>query len=825
MGVIDRFRGDLRYALRHLTHRPLWTLVVVGTLALGIGANTAIFSLVDTMLFKPAAWNTQDRLVWISSFSARYGHMGSMSYPDYVAYRDRATTMSAVIASGGNAVAVGAAGAGGGRPQRALGILVSGNYFDVLGVHAALGRTFAPDEDSAPGAHPVVVLSDAFWRSHFGGDPGVINRTVAINGQPFTIIGVAPPGFTGLAYADNAEELWMPMAMQAVAIPGQPELMKAANTGWLHVVGRLRDGVSVAEADADMRVLARPLNPPGTPADREKSARVNPMRGGMTPWEQHDLGRVFGLIAIIPALVLLVACANVANVLMARDLSRRKELALRSAMGASRARLVQFLLTESLLLALLSAVAGFAVSLGMISLIARVGDVPADVIALLTPDMRALFATTALAMATTIVFGLAPALTATRFDVLPVLKDDGTTATMARGGTRMRGVLVVAQVAVSLALLITAGLFLQSLSRAMRIDPGFDPRGAVSASFDLNLQSYSAARRDAFVAQLLDRALTAPGVASAAVGTNLPLSGQSYGADVVAETKTQPAHATSTKISPRYFETLRVPLVRGRDFSAADAFDAPRVAIVNETLARRLWPGEDAIGKRLRVASANAKQLEPWREVVGVVRDTQGAYLTESAHGEYYVSLRQDPDGQLTVIARSTGNTPALALLPSIEGIVRDLDRDLPLFQAQTLDENVRHAVRLRRASASLIAVFGMLTLLLASIGVYGVAAHNVTRRTREIGIRMSLGARATDVLRLFVRESLSLSLIGVLMGLAISAAVSRILTSFLFGLTAMDALTFAAASTILCMVALAASYIPARRAAHVDPLVALRHD
>ncbi len=462
----------------------------------------------------------------------------------------------------------------------------------------------------------------------------------------------------------------------------------------------------------------------------------------------------------------------------------------------------------------------------MIALIARVGDVPADVIALLTPDMRALLATTALAIATTIVFGLAPALTATSFDVLPVLKDDGTTATLARGGTRMRGVLVVAQVAVSLALLITAGLFLQSLSRAMRIDPGFDPRGAVSASFDLNLQSYSAARRDAFVAQLLDRALAAPGVASAAVATNLPLTGRSDGAEVIAESTTRaPIHATSTKVSPRYFETLRVPLLRGRDFSAADAADAPRVAIVNETLARRLWPAEDAIGKRLRIASANAKQLEPWREVVGVVRDTQGAYLTESAHAEYYVPLRQDPDGQLTVVARSTGNTPALALLPSIEGIVRDLDRDLPLFQAQTLDENVRHAVRLRRASASLIAVFGMLTLLLASIGVYGVAAHSVSRRTREIGIRMSLGAHATDVLRLFVRESLSLSLIGVLIGLAISAAVSRILTSFLFGLTAMDALTFAAASTILCMVALAASYVPARRAAHVDPLVALRHD
>jgi predicted permease len=514
---LERIGADLRYAVRQVVRRPAWTLVVVLTLALGIGANTSIFTLVDAMLLKPATWNKTDRVVWLTSFQARTGRVGSMSYPDYVAYRDRLTTLSGVLAYGGNGLSV-----GGSRPRRVLGGLVSGNYFDVLGIPAAIGRTFAPEEDTTPGVHPVVVLSDALWREQFGADPGAVNRIVSINGRPFTIIGIAPRGFTGVARANDAEELWMPLAMRAVALQNNPELLQAPNRAWLRVAGRLRDGATVVDADAEIRVIARQLNPAGTPPDREKSARAMPMRGGLNPWEQRDFGSVFGLIAIVPALVLLVACANVANVLMARNVSRRKEFAMRRAIGASRGRLIRLLLTESVLLALLSSAAGFVVSFGLIAVIVHYGEVPADFSALLTPDTRALVATTAVAIVTTVLFGLAPALTATNFELLPALKDESATSTMASSGARLRRFFVVAQVAVSLALLIAAGLLLQSLSKAVRVDPGFEPRGAVTVSFDPALQGYTASRREAFVARLVERTTSIPGVTSAAATRKSP---------------------------------------------------------------------------------------------------------------------------------------------------------------------------------------------------------------------------------------------------------------------------------------------------------------
>ena len=808
---LERVGKDLQYAVRQVIRRPAWTLVVVSTLALGIGANTSMFTLLDAMLFKPAPWNGADQLVWIASVQGRSGGPRSVSYPDYVAYRDRATTVSGVLAYGGHALSV-----GGTRPQRVLGGLVSGNYFALLGIRPTIGRTFTPDDDAGPGAHPVAVLSDAFWKEHFGADPAAVNSIVAINGKPFTIVGIAPPGFTGITYADDPEKVWVPLAMQSVAMPATPELF---NSGWLRVAGRLRDGATVAQADAEMRVIARQLNPADTPPDRETSARVMTMRGGMSPWEQADLAPVFGLISIVPALVLLVACANVANVLMARNVSRRKEFAMRQAIGASRGRLVGQLLTESLLLALLSAAAGFAVSFGLTALIEHYGDVPADVSVLLTPGGRALIATTAVAVLTTLFFGLAPAMTATKFEVLPALKEEGATSTMASGGARLRRVFVVAQVALSLTLLIVAGLFLQSLSKAMRVDPGFDAHGVVTVTFDPDLQGYTASRRAAFVARFVELASSTPGVISAAVTSTLPLSGELNGAPVVGAPADAPAQAIFASISPKYFETLHMPLVRGRDFSETDTADAPPVAIVNETLGQRLWPAIDPIGKRLRVADST----EPWRDVIGVVRDAKYFRLTEAPRGAYYSPARQQPGSQASLVVRTAGDQSAA--LSSLTDIARDLDPDLPLFKVQTLEENMRHSVNLQRAVASLLGVFGGVTLLLAAIGIYGVAAHSVSLRTREVGIRMSLGARAMDVSRMFVREGLSLSLFGVAAGLGISAAISKLLTAFLFGLTPTDTMTFVGGSTILCLVAVVASYLPARRAARVDPLVALRHE
>jgi predicted permease len=811
---LERMGKDLRYAVRQLIRRPVWTTVVVLTLALGIAANTSIFTLIDAMLFKPAPWSQDDRLVWIASLNPRSGRVGNVSYADYLGYRDRSTTLSAVLASGGSALSVGS-----GRPQRVLGGLVSGNYFDVLGIRAALGRMFTPDEDAAPGAHPVAVLSDALWREEFGADPSVLNRTVSINGNPFSIIGIAPRDFTGLAYADDAEQLWVPLAMRDVAMPARSRRAPGNNIRWLRVAGQLRSGATVAQADAEIRVLAHQLIPPGTPPQRELSARVFPVRGGMTPWEQHDFGPIFGLLAIVPALVLLVACANVANVLMARHVSRRREFAMRRAMGASRGRLIRLLLTESLLLAFLSAVAGFGLAFGLTALIARVGNVPAEFSALVTPDTRALFAAVTIAMLTTIVFGLAPAAAATKFDVLPALKNEGLTMTAASAGTRLRRVFIVAQVAVSLALLITAGLFFQSLTKAMRVDPGFEPRGAVTVSFDPDLQGYTPSRRNALLADLVERASSLPGAISAALASSLPLSGETIGADVISESTTSPVSVMVASVSPKYFETMRLPLVRGRDFSAADKGDTPRIVIVSEALARRLWPGKDPIGQRLREADPD----QPWREVVGVVRDAKYTRLTEEPRGAYYAPVWQRAASPLSLVVRTSGDSPAV--LSMLTDIAHSLDRNLPLFRAQTLEDSIHRTVNLQRAVASLLGVFGALALILASIGVYGVVAHSVSMRTREVGIRMSLGARAADVFRMFVRESFSLAFIGVAIGLGISAATSRLLTSFLFGLRATDGITFMGGSIVLCLVAVVATYLPAHRAAHVDPVVALRHE
>jgi putative ABC transport system permease protein len=807
---VDTVSRDLRFAGRRIVQRPGRSLIVVLTLALGIGATTAMFTLVDAMLLRPAPWNAHGRVVWIVGLWGRSPMPRNFSYPDYLTYRDRATTLSGVAAEGGTAMAI-----GGRQPQRVLGALVSGNYFDVLGLRAQIGRTFAKGEDTAPDANPVVVLSDALWTAHFGADAGVIGTPVAINGKPFTIIGVAPRGFTGAAFATDPFQLWIPMAMHDTAKQADGGLLTDANR--VHVVGRLRDGVTTAEADAEARVIARQLNSSQTPVDQEKSARVLPIRGGLTPWEQESLAPMFGLVSIVPALVLLVACANAANVLIAYHTARRREFAMRRAIGASRGRLVSQLLAESLVLALLAGLAGFAASFALSTVIVHFGEVPPDFSALLVLDGRALIAATTVGVAAVVLFGLGPALTTTRLDVLPVLKDEGTTSTASRGSGRLRRIMVVAQVALSLTLLVATGLFFQSLSRALRVDPGFDPQGLATVSFDLNLQGYSPDRRAVFVERFVERASTSPGVTAVAAANILPLGGEMYSATLVSNNGASSSRASVAQVSPKYFETLGLAIVRGREFTAAEVAANAPVAIVNETVARRLWPGLDPLGQQVRADDSK----EPWREVIGVARDAKYLFLTESPLGGYYLPLPTASGG--TFVIRTSG-TPR-ALLASLTDIARELDPDLPIATAQTMDERIHRTVNLRRAVVSLLGVLGTLTLLLASVGIYGVAAHSVSMRTREVGIRISLGARATDVLLMIVRQNLSLSLVGVAIGLGISAAGAAMLASYLFGVTAGDPATFAGGALVLCLVSLVASYLPARRAARIDPVVALRYE
>jgi predicted permease len=808
---LERFCADLRHATRRVTHQPGPALVLVLTLALGIAAGTAMFSLVDALFFRPAPLGEASRLVWISGIEGRSAGLRHVSYPDYVVYRDRATRLSGVAASGGTAVAL-----GGRNPQRLLGGLVSGNYFDVIGLRAQIGRIFTAAEDAEPGARPVVVLSDATWRTHFAADPQVVGTTVAINGHAFAIVGVAPRGFTGIAFATDPEALWMPLAMQPLVMPRSPALLRDGSQKWLRVVGRLRDRVTTEEADAEIRVIARQVNSPGTPDDELRSARILPLRGGLTPWEQEDLAPMFAMIAIVPGLVLLVTCANVANVLMAHHLSRRREFAMRRALGASRGRLVRQLLAESAILALLATCVGYALSFVLSATVVHFGEVPGDVLALMVPDVRAFVAATVIAMAAVFVFALAPAVTATRLDVLPILKDESVTATAARAPARLRRLSIVAQMALSLVLLIGAGLFVQSLWRAMQVDPGFDPHGLAVVSFDLDLLGYPPGRRAAFVSQFSERASTLAAVSSIATADVLPFGGTMYSATIAAADGQSFPRATRVTVSPDYFRTLGLPILRGRAFTGTDVASNAPVAIVDETVARRLWPGGDPIGQRVQEADGR----EGSREIVGVAADTKFLFPTDSPRGAFYLPQR---DASPQFVVRTTG--PQAAVLAELSAVARSLDPNLPISQHQTMDERIRRTVRLRRAAVSLLAVLAALALALASVGIYGVAANNVSMRTREIGIRMALGARGSQVLRMIVREQLPLTLLGVIVGTALGVVASTLLASFLFGVTPTDGLTLAGAAAILGLVSIAASSLPARRASRLDPLAALRRE
>jgi putative ABC transport system permease protein len=801
---------DLRQALRRLHQQPGRSLVVVVTLAVGIGGTTAMFSLVDAMLLSPAPWDTSGRLAWVVGAAGPSLSPRRTPYDDYLEFRDRASSFRGLAAEDGTAMAVGTS-----DPQRVLGGLVSGNYFEVLGIGAFLGRMIGPADDAAPGA-PVVVLSHALWTDHFGASPGVTGARLNINGQPFTIVGVAPPAFTGSAFATNPTKLWIPLASRNVTRPPDVAATDSGQGSRVLVIGRLAEGSSVAAADAEIRVIAHSLDAGETPAARQRTTAVVALRGGLTPWEQTDLAPTFETVAIVPLLVLLVACANVANVLLAYHQGRRRELAMRRAIGASRGRLIRQLLAEALVLAGGAAIVGTGTAWLLTHLVVTLGDVPVDFADLLHLDLRALAAAIAVGGAAVVVFGLAPAIVATRFDVLPLLKDAGTSATASRGPARVRRTFVVVQVALALVLLIIAGLFLQSLSRVLQVDPGFDTRGLVVAHLDTSLLPYTPDRRAALTAHFVEQAASLPGVSAVAAADVLPLGGVRYGATLRSEGD-RSSSASLAQVSPTYFETLGLPILRGRTFTAAESAAGAPVAVVSASAARALWPATDPLGQVVRTDDPK----QPARQVVGVAGDSKWLFLDEAPTGQFYLPLPPAAADAFVVRSRERPRET----LASLKTIARNLDPDVPVTGDQTMGDRIRRSVGLRRAVVSLLGVFAAVTLLLASVGIYGVAAHGVSMRTREVGIRMALGAHAADVLRLVIRDQLRLACLGVAAGLILGAAGARLLASFLFAASPRDATVFGAGALLLIGVAAVASYIPARRAARLNPLEALRHD
>jgi predicted permease len=826
--VMQTLIQDLRYGARMLWKQPGFTLIVALTLSLGIGANGVIFSLANALLLRPLPAPKPEELaaVYTSDFSS--GDLGATSYLDYVDFRDRNRVFAGLAAyAPPQPLSLNIDG----TTERMFGEIVSGNYFSTLGLKPSHGRGFLPEEDRTPGERAVAVISHKLWQTRFGGDMATVGRSVNINGHPFTIVGVGPEKYTGMLRG-VAVDWWIPAMMMKEAAPGSDNLTHRSNRSLL-VMGRLKPGVTAQQAQADFNSIAAQLykewpthwenirrQPRSVTVAPENEARLLP---GM----RMPLMIFMTLLMTVAGLVLLIACANIANLLLARATARRKEIAIRLAMGAGRRRLIRQLLTESVMLSLLGGGAGLLLAgWGADLLMAFKPPLPFPIELDLHGDWRVFGFMFGLSLTTGIVFGLTPALAASRPDVIASLKDEtGAANTGGRPG-RLRGSLVITQVAVSLLLLICAGLFLRSLRNASAIDPGFDADNLLAMSMDLRLQGYDEIKGRNFTDQLLERVRSLPGVLSASMTDQLPLGldGSRRGVTIEGYTA-QPGESTeidSSFAAPGYFETLRIPLSQGRTFQPQDDANAPGVALVNEAFARRYWPGRPPVGKRIQMGVARSGVNDaPYLTVIGVVKDGKYASLGEDATPFIYFNMAQNVSLSPTLIARTHGDP--FDSLAAARGEVEALDKNLPLYDVKTMRQHLGLALLPARLAGGVLGVFGLVALALAAAGIYGVMAYSVARRTREIGIRMALGANAGDVLRLVARQGMTLVAIGMAIGLAAALALTQLLKSLLFGVSATDPLTFAAIALLLMFIALLACWIPARRAAKVDPMVALR--
>ncbi|HEV8431697.1 MAG TPA: ABC transporter permease [Pyrinomonadaceae bacterium] len=833
---LEELLQDLRFGMRILLKNPGFTLVVVGTLALGIGANTAIFGLVDALLLRPLpVVKAPSELVLLMRGD---GGGPTLSYPDFTVLRERNEVLSdlalytqAPISFGNNV-----------RSEVVLGAMVSGNYFDVLEIKPSLGRAFLPEEDRTPGAHPVVVLSHSFWQSRFNSDRAVVGQTIVLNNRRFTVVGIAPPGFDGET-APMKVSLWIPVMMMS-AMRSEPResgthdpLSNRHNENF-GAIGRLKQGVSVIEAQAALETINRQLelsNPPPTEQgfnpNNDRSLRLISPQGIMIGSIREMAVTSSGLAGATVLTVLLIACANVANLLMARAARRRKEVAVRLAMGATRWRLIRQLLTESVLLALVGATAGLFLAywINQLLMAFKPPFPPPFTFSLdLSFDIRTFAFTFLLAAVTGVIFGLVPALQASRPDVLPALKDESNAESPRVPWLNLRNALVITQVALSLALLISTGLFVRTLRYARQIDLGFKPDQVLAVSFNLRLQGYDEAKGREFYRQILERLERLPGVQTVSVTNLLPLGFMWLSTPVVPENREVPPNervfAGDVSVDSKYFETIGTPLLRGRDFTAQDTIKSPPVAIVSEKLAHSLWPevndpGE-ALGKRLRVGRSNPISCE----VIGVAKDSRNNIfnrLDREPEPTIYRPFAQNYSAFASLIVRTDGDPRGL--ISAVRREVAALDENLPPQDLQPLSETVSLASWSARTGAAVLGVFGLLGLVLAAIGIYGVMSYSVSRRTREIGLRMALGAETRDVIKLIVKQGMGLTLIGAMIGVMLAVAVTRLLASLLYGVTATDPATFAGVVLFVIGVAVLACYLPARRATKVDPMMALR--
>jgi putative ABC transport system permease protein len=808
--MLETLLKDVRFGARALAKRRGFTAVAVLTLTLGIGMNTAIFSVVNAVLLRPLPYENSHDLVQIWGTQPQLD-TAPMSPANFLDWREQNRVFERVAAYTGQNFNL----SGVDEPERIRATRVSADLFELLRVRPALGRTFLAEEDQY-GNHRVVILSHALWQRRFGANPEILGKTLTLNDQSYVVVGVMPPDFS---FPRTTTEMWTPIAFS----PGE---RGTRNTNYISVIARLRPGVTLEQARSEMEGLAR--------RQQEQYPESNTGIGvKLISYKEQVVGATRPVLLLLlgaVGFVLLIACANVANLLLVRATARRKEIAIRSALGASRGRVIRQLLTESMLLALAGGGLGLLFAYWGLDLLVALQPANIPRLAELSIDRGVFLFASAISILTGIAFGLAPALQASKLDLNDAIKEGGKGTGEGGSRQRLRSLLVVSEIALSLVLLIGAGLLIKSFWRLIEVDPGFNPENTLTMAISLPTSRYAeTARQVAFFEQAVERVSSLPGVEAAGVTTDIPLfGGNSTGFNVEGHPPYAPGQRPLVEyrsISPGYFRAMGITLLKGRTFSEQDRGDAPGVVIINETLARRYFPDGDPIGKRLGFSGPT-----DWREVIGVARDTRNYGLEEEVKPEAYMPYTQSAPGYLEgsisgmiLVVRTASDPQSMAA--AVKREVQGLDKNQPIYNIKTMEQHLAESIAPRRFSMLLLMLFAAVAVLLAAVGLYGVMSYMVTQRTHEIGLRMALGAQARDILRLAVRQGLVLILIGIGVGLVGALALTRVMAGLLYGVGATDPMTFAAIMLLLACVSLIACYIPARRATKVDPLIALRYE
>jgi putative ABC transport system permease protein len=808
--TLETIWQDLRYGVRMLLKNPGFTGVAVLTLALGIGANTAIFSVVYAVLLKPLPFPESRQLTVLAGQGAGTTNRSGVAYPDYADWRVRTQSfedMACYLNTSFNITELE-------RPVEVSGRQVNWNFFQLLGVQPQLGRLFTESDDHL-GASPTALISDNLWKDKFGGDPDIVGKTINLDLNQFTVIGVLPPSFEFL----RQDDLYLPIGLSLTPTFG---LLERGNQFPLYVLARLKRGVTETQARIEMEAVTEQLGLEYPKTNSERRVVVT----GLADLLVENVRPVLLVLLGVVGCVLLIACVNVANLMLVRSAGREREIAVRLALGAGRGRIVRQLLTESLLIAALGGIAGWLV--GAWGINSMTALVPQDLLRLdqVRLNLPVLLFTLGASLLTGLLFGLLPALHASRTNLNTTLKEGGRSGT-GSAWARARQGLLVAEVGLALVLLVGAGLMLRTLQQLTHVDPGFNAENLLTTQFSLSGKSDNEEQRLAFFRECLTRIEVLPGVRSAAFVMSLPIAGSNWNSPFIVADQTLPMpdqapSAAFTPVSARYFETMEIQLRSGRGFCEAEMSDSPPVAVINESLARRVWPDENPVGKRLK-QGRDAKSQSVWREVVGVVADVKLNGVDRETPLQIYLPLAQRNSSGVKLVVRTTGNP--LAAAATVEQTIHSLDKDLPVTQS-SMEQLMGNAIAQQRLTLILMGSFALLALILAGVGIYGVMSYVVKQRTREIGIRLALGAQTTDVLKVVISQGMLMVGVGVFSGIAVALMLTKLLTSFsslLYGVKATDPMTFVLVALLLVGVALLACYIPARRATKVDPLVALR--